>query len=99
MQFMPNKAFQTDKVLPIEKWTPSTTKPEVSNAEDSWTEEDCAYSNEFKIKAVRLTFIEGAQVQEVAAALDIQYRVIYRVVREKVLVQVVSVTPHDYRSK
>ena len=29
------------------------------------------YSNEFKVKAVRLTFIEGAQVQEVAAALDI----------------------------
>lgn len=29
------------------------------------------YSDEFKVKAVRLTFIEGAQVQEVAAALDI----------------------------
>lgn len=34
-----------------------------------------------------------------SSRLNIQYRVIYRVVREKVLVQVVSVTPHDYRSK
>jgi addiction module RelE/StbE family toxin len=34
-----------------------------------------------------------------SSRFNIQYRVIYRVVREKVLVQVVSVTPHDYRSK
>jgi proteic killer suppression protein len=34
-----------------------------------------------------------------SSRLNIQYRVIYRVVREKILVQVVSVTPHDYRSK
>lgn len=29
------------------------------------------YSNEFKVKAVRLTFMEGTQIQEVANALDI----------------------------
>lgn len=29
------------------------------------------YSNDFKVKAVRLTFIEGTQIQEVAGALDI----------------------------
>ncbi len=29
------------------------------------------YGNNFKVKAVRLTFIEGTQVQEVAQALDI----------------------------
>ena len=29
------------------------------------------YGNDFKVKAVRLTFIEGTQVQEVARALDI----------------------------
>ncbi len=29
------------------------------------------YSNEFKVKAVRLTFLEGTQIQEVANALDI----------------------------
>jgi toxin HigB-1 len=34
-----------------------------------------------------------------SSRLNIQYRVIYRVEREKVLVQIVSVTPHDYRSK
>jgi len=31
--------------------------------------------------------------------LNIQYRVIYRIEREQVFVQVVSVTPHDYRRK
>ena len=29
------------------------------------------YGNAFKVKAVRLTFIEGTQVQDVAKALDI----------------------------
>ncbi len=29
------------------------------------------YSNEFKVKAVRLTFLKGTQIQEVANALDI----------------------------
>jgi len=29
------------------------------------------YSNDFKVKAVRLTFMQGTQVQEVAEALDI----------------------------
>lgn len=29
------------------------------------------YSNDFEVKAVRLTFIEGTQIQEVAGALDI----------------------------
>ena len=31
--------------------------------------------------------------------LSLQYRVIYRIEREKVLVEVVSVTAHDYRKK
>jgi addiction module RelE/StbE family toxin len=34
-----------------------------------------------------------------SSRLNIQYRVIYRIVREQVFVQVVSVTPHDYRRK
>ena len=34
-----------------------------------------------------------------SSRLIIQYRVIYRIEREQVLVQVVSVTPHDYRRK
>ena len=31
----------------------------------------CQYSNEFKVKAVQLSLIEGIQVQEVANTLDI----------------------------
>ena len=32
-----------------------------------------------------------------SSRLNIQYRVLYRIERENVLVQVVTVTPHDYR--
>ena len=32
-----------------------------------------------------------------SSRLNVQYRVIYRIEREQVLVQVVNVTPHDYR--
>ncbi len=31
--------------------------------------------------------------------LNIQYRVIYKIEKDLVLVQVVNVTPHDYRRK
>jgi addiction module RelE/StbE family toxin len=34
-----------------------------------------------------------------SSRLNIQYRVIYRIVREQVLVQVIDVTAHDYRKK
>ncbi len=34
-----------------------------------------------------------------SSRLNAQYRVIYRIEREQVFVQVVSVTPHDYRRK
>lgn len=34
-----------------------------------------------------------------SSRLNIQYRVVYRVEREQVLVQVINVTPHDYRRK
>jgi addiction module RelE/StbE family toxin len=34
-----------------------------------------------------------------SSRLNLQFRVIYKVVREQVLVQVVSVTAHDYRRK
>lgn len=32
-----------------------------------------------------------------SSRLNLQYRVIYKVEKEQILVQVVSVTPHDYR--
>jgi len=34
-----------------------------------------------------------------SARLNKQYRVIYKIERDKVLVQVVNLTPHDYRRK
>jgi addiction module RelE/StbE family toxin len=34
-----------------------------------------------------------------SSRLNAQYRVIYRIGRDQVFVQVVSVTPHDYRRK
>ena len=34
-----------------------------------------------------------------SSRLNIQYRVIYRIEKDKVLVQVENVTPHDYRRK
>lgn len=34
-----------------------------------------------------------------SSRLSLKYRVIYRIVRSEVFVQVVSVTPHDYRRK
>jgi addiction module RelE/StbE family toxin len=34
-----------------------------------------------------------------SSRLNIQYRVIYRIEREQVLVQVLRVTPHDYRTR
>lgn len=47
------------------------------------------YSNEFKVKAVRLTFLDGTQIQEVARALDIhpfmlsRWRRVVRVTRRQ----------------
>lgn len=32
-----------------------------------------------------------------SSRLNLQYRVIYKIVHEEVLVQVIRVTPHDYR--
>ena len=34
-----------------------------------------------------------------SSRLNIQYRVIYRIDKDIVLVQVINVTPHDYRAK
>jgi len=34
-----------------------------------------------------------------SSRLNIQYRVIYKIIRDEVLVQVIELTPHDYRKK
>jgi hypothetical protein len=39
----------------------------------------------------------GRQYDAVAAQVDAEWRVIYRVVADALLIQVIQVTPHDYR--
>ena len=34
-----------------------------------------------------------------SSRLNIQYRVIYKIVKDEILVQVIDVTTHDYRKK
>ena len=43
--------------------------------------------------------LAGEWAKHRSSRLNQQYRVIYRLEREKVRVEVVSVTPHDYRKK
>ncbi len=52
-----------------------------------------------QIKGFRDEALRGEWKSHRASRLNIQYRVIYRVEKDQVLVQVVSVTPHDYRRK
>jgi len=52
-----------------------------------------------KIKGLRDEPLNGEWKGYRSSRLNLQYRVIYKVLKEKVLVQVVNVTPHDYRKK
>jgi addiction module RelE/StbE family toxin len=52
-----------------------------------------------QIKGFRDESLRGEWKGHRSSRLNIQYRVIYRVEKDQVLVQVVSVTPHDYRKK
>ena len=52
-----------------------------------------------KIKGFRDEPLRGDWKGHRSSRLNLQYRVIYKVEKELVLVQVVSVTPHDYRKK
>lgn len=52
-----------------------------------------------EISGFRDEALKGEWLGHRSSRLSIQYRVIYRVERDLILVQVVSVTPHDYRSK
>ena len=51
------------------------------------------------IKGFRDERLKGEWIGFRSSRLNLQYRVIYRVEADRVLVQVVSVTPHDYRRK
>jgi addiction module RelE/StbE family toxin len=52
-----------------------------------------------QIKGFRDESLRGEWKGQRSSRLNIQYCVIYRVEKDQVLVQVVSVTPHDYRKK
>ena len=52
-----------------------------------------------KIKGLRDESLSGDWKGHRSSRLNQQYRVIYKVEKDKVLVQVVNVTPHDYRRK
>ena len=52
-----------------------------------------------QIKGFRDESLRGEWTGHRSSRLNIQYRVIYRIEKDQVLVQVVSVTPHDYRKK
>ena len=52
-----------------------------------------------KIKGLRDEALAGEWKGYRSSRLNLQYRVIYKVEGDKVLVQVENVTPHDYRRK
>jgi addiction module RelE/StbE family toxin len=52
-----------------------------------------------KIKGLWDESLRGEWKGHRSSRLNQQYRVIYKVEKDKVFVQVVSVTPHDYRRK
>ena len=51
------------------------------------------------IKGFRDESLSGKWKSFRSSRLNIQYRVIYKIEKDKILVQVENVTPHDYRRK
>lgn len=51
------------------------------------------------IKGLRDESLSGEWAGYRSSRLNLQYRVIYKVEKDRVLVQVENVTPHDYRRK
>ncbi|MDZ7751735.1 MAG: type II toxin-antitoxin system mRNA interferase toxin, RelE/StbE family [Gammaproteobacteria bacterium] len=52
-----------------------------------------------KIKGLRDESLSGEWKGHRSSRLNQQFRVIYKIKKDRVLVEVVSVTPHDYRRK
>ena len=52
-----------------------------------------------QIRGFRDEALRGEWKGHRSSRLNIQYRVIYKIEKDFVLVQVVNVTPHDYRRK
>ena len=51
------------------------------------------------IKGFKDEALKGERKGQRSSRLNLQYRVIYTVVKDQVLVKVMAVTPHDYRKK
>jgi addiction module RelE/StbE family toxin len=52
-----------------------------------------------QIRGFRYEALRGDWKGHRSSRLNIQYRVIYKIEKDRVLVQVVNVTPHEYRRK
>lgn len=52
-----------------------------------------------RIKGFRDEALKGEWQGYRSSRLNLQYRVIYKVENEKIYIQVMSVTPHDYRRR
>ena len=52
-----------------------------------------------RIKGFHDEALRGEWKKHRSSRLGLQYRVIYQVVKDRVLIQVVHLTPHDYRKK
>ncbi|MCA1805715.1 MAG: type II toxin-antitoxin system mRNA interferase toxin, RelE/StbE family [Xanthomonadaceae bacterium] len=52
-----------------------------------------------QVKGFRDEALRGEWKGHRSSRLNIQYRVIYKIEKDLVLVQVINVTPHDYRRK
>ncbi len=52
-----------------------------------------------KIKGLHDESLSGDWKGHRSSRLNQQYRVIYKVEKDKILIQVVNITPHDYRRK
>lgn len=51
------------------------------------------------IKGFHDEAIRGEWKGHRSSRLGIKYRIIYRIVKKEILVQVINITPHDYRRK
>ena len=51
------------------------------------------------IKGFHDESLSGKWAGHRSSCLGLQYRVIYRVEKDKIYIEVIAITPHDYRSK
>lgn len=52
-----------------------------------------------KIKGFHDELLKGEWKGHRSSRLELQYRVIYKMLKDRVMIQVVNLSPHDYRKK